>query len=178
MQVKNVGINCAGYLNVLGRIKKLSADAENPMPKLFNFYDFKIYLKERFKSIKTEEFIIFFLDKRHKIINEWKCTNDDDSMVKLDLKNVTKLLSINKPYSIVAAHNHISGIEKPTKNDDTATGGLALILNLNQVQFYDHIIIAGNNAYSYHLSGKLDEIMKNFNLKNLTENLNNGGLET
>jgi len=178
LHVKNVGINCAEYINIFGRLITLSAKRENPMPKLFNFYDFKNYLKEHFKNLKNEEFILFFLDKRHKVLNEWTCSNLDDSMVKLDLKDISKLISINKPHSVVATHNHISGNEQPTKNDDSATNSLALLFNLNGVQFYDHIIIADEKFYSYHISGKLDEINKNFNIQNLSKNFSNGGSNT
>ena len=176
MHVKNVGINCASYINVCGKVLQLSQKRDNPLPKLYNFYDFKNYLSERFKTINTEEFIIFFLDKRHKIINEWSCSNSDDTIVMLDIKSITKLMAINRPYSLVAAHNHISGNEQPTPNDDNATKRLALLCNINNVLFYDHIITTNEKTFSYCISGKLNEINKNYNIDSISKFINDGGI--
>lgn len=175
MHVKNVGINCASYIKVFSKILQLSQKRENPLPKLYNFYDFKMYLSERFNDLNFEEFVIFLLDKRHKIINEWSCTNSDDTIVMLDVKSITKLLAINRPYSLVAAHNHISGNEQPTTNDDNTTKRLALLCNINNVVFYDHIIVSNKKTYSYHVSGKLSEIIKNSSLENIAKFISNGG---
>ena len=175
MQVENVGLGCASYIAVSSLIIERLKTHSNPNPSLRTFQDFKNYLQKRFKNVKNEEFVIFFLNKRHKVINEWKLCDYNENTVNLDIKGLSKLIGLNKPYSIVVAHNHISGNAMPTKNDDSATASIALLLSVNGVHFFDHIIVADNDVYSYHLRGRLKEICKQFNIHNITENLSDGG---
>ena len=52
------------------------------------------------------------------------------------------------PY-IIIAHNHPSGLAEPSKDDDLATEQIVAAARLLDIQVLEHLIIAGNGAYSY-----------------------------
>lgn len=57
--------------------------------------------------------------------------------------------------SIIVAHNHPSGMAKPSKRDIGTTQQLAAAGILLGVPLYDHIIVAKNEEYSFRESGLL-----------------------
>ena len=175
MQVEGVGKACASYIAVNARLLSILKVRQNDIkPSLKNFSQFKEYLINRFKNTKNEEFIVILLNKRYKILTEWRSTDFNENSVNIDLGGLSKLIGMNRPYSAVAAHNHISGDAAPTKSDDAATASIALILSVSGVQFYDHIIVADKDVYSYFLRGRLKEISQQFNIKSITEKIENG----
>ena len=76
----------------------------------------------------------------------------------IDFTEITKGVLINKPNSVVIAHNHFSKYPKPSDADDVATEKLYTLLKLYKVNFYDHIIVSGNEIYSYFYDNRLQKI--------------------
>ena len=85
-------------------------------------------------------------------------------MVSIDLSELQKGLARQKPYSVIIAHNHLSGSPLPSVFDDETTEKLTAILRLNNVILDDHIIVAGNQTYSYRQAGKLEKYKRNLGL--------------
>ena len=76
----------------------------------------------------------------------------------IDLTEFSKELSLSQPYAVLVAHNHPSGIAKPSKADDGATEKMFLLFSLANVKLYDHIIVTSGGVYSYRLDGRLSAI--------------------
>jgi DNA repair protein RadC len=53
----------------------------------------------------------------------------------------------------VLVHNHPSGNLRPSRQDVTATRALAAVARAMDVEFFDHLIIAGNSAMSMRKAG-------------------------
>lgn len=57
--------------------------------------------------------------------------------------------------AVLLAHNHPSGCPQPSAADLTATRQIERMANLLGIQLIDHLIIAGDNAYSMRSAGQL-----------------------
>ena len=84
-------------------------------------------------------------------------------MVNFDLSDLVKGVISKKPHSAVICHNHLSGNPKPSYSDDVATEKIMLSLKINNVILSDHIIISGDNAFSYRSANRLDGIESKVN---------------
>jgi DNA repair protein RadC len=57
--------------------------------------------------------------------------------------------------AVCVAHNHPSGIIKPSDQDDEVTGRLSNAAQLLGINFLDHIIFTGKDYYSYRSAGRI-----------------------
>ncbi|WP_228243356.1 JAB domain-containing protein [Porphyrobacter sp. GA68] len=57
--------------------------------------------------------------------------------------------------AVLLAHNHPSGNPQPSAADLTATRQIGRMANLLGIHLIDHLIIAGDNAYSMRGGGQL-----------------------
>lgn len=56
---------------------------------------------------------------------------------------------------IICVHNHPSGDVTPSKEDIRLTRSLVELGNINGIPIVDHIIIGGDNYYSFYEDGKI-----------------------
>ncbi len=62
---------------------------------------------------------------------------------------------MHKATSVILAHNHPGGIARPSEHDETITLEIQKALALLDVSLVDHIILTGNEYYSFNRSGLL-----------------------
>ncbi len=158
--INGIGENTACFLSLVGYVSKLTnkksidnkhlstiSDAKDSLPKIFNGYDHEV-------------FFIIYLDKKNKIINTSLIDSNSKSSVLIDFTEITKGILVNKPDSIIVAHNHFAKYPKPSEADDMATEKIYTLLKLYKVNFYDHLIVSGNEVYSYFYDNRLQKIKK------------------
>jgi DNA repair protein RadC len=58
-------------------------------------------------------------------------------------------------HSLLIAHNHPSGIAKPSKSDMRHTRQLEKVLQPLNIQLADHLIVAGGERFSFRAAGLL-----------------------
>ena len=66
-------------------------------------------------------------------------------------------------------HNHPTGAVEPSEQDDQFTAQIQMLCSLNNVKFYDHIIVGNGKPYSYYLCGRLEVIRQNFDVIRLSK---------
>ena len=119
------------------------------------------YLIDSFRALKEENFLALYLDKQRNLQFRRKFSSHSAYMVNIDLSELQKALTTRKPFSVIIAHNHLSGSPMPSVFDDETTEKITAVLHLNNVVLDDHIIVAGDKTYSYRQSGKLDKYKRN-----------------
>jgi DNA repair protein RadC len=105
---------------------------------------------------KTIEYLIigYFDDQRRLIQIVEVCSNRVDA-VSVPVRKITHdALNLNA-HSIILMHNHPGGDPKPSQGDIKQTRDIARILNPLGVQIDDHLIIAGDQQYSFRQAGLL-----------------------
>ncbi len=119
------------------------------------------YLIIKLGNLKFETFSIICLDMNKRFISMnhiFRGTIDSATIYPRDL--VEKSLSLGSSYVIIA-HNHPSGISKPSKEDIEITKVLYKAFIMVDVKMLDHIIIAGNSFYSFKEDGMFDKYRYN-----------------
>ena len=166
----NIIYLCFGWVLVLianiisaNKLISIIAEEKNKMPAIFSFDGCKQMLINSFRGATEEKFVAFFLDKRGTILVRKIFSSHSANMVNFDLTDLLKGSLSKKPHSAVICHNHLSGNAKPSYCDDIATEKIMLTLKLSNVILYDHIIIAGENTFSYRSANRLDAIESKVN---------------
>lgn len=121
----------------------------------FKKKDLTDYLIIKLGKLKFETFSIICLDinKRFITIEQiFRGTIDSATIYPRDL--VEKSLTVGASFVIIA-HNHPSGISKPSKEDVEITKILYKAFLMVNIKMIDHIIVAGNSIYSFRESGIL-----------------------
>jgi len=68
----------------------------------------------------------------------------------------TKLFIDEIKISVIIAHNHPGGVAEPSDNDDKITGQIKNALQTVGISLQDHLVIAGNEYFSYRQTGYLE----------------------
>lgn len=161
--IDGIGHKTATFFTTLNKLISIIAEEKNKMPAIFSFDGCKQMLINSFRGATEEKFVAFFLDKRGTILVRKIFSSHSANMVNFDLTDLLKGSLSKKPHSAVICHNHLSGNAKPSYCDDIATEKIMLTLKLSNVILYDHIIIAGENTFSYRSANRLDAIESKVN---------------
>jgi DNA repair protein RadC len=137
----------------LGRRRKLSDPGQNPQIKsssdVFNL------LQPAMEDIPHEEFWILFLNRSNKVINRFKVSQGGVSGTVTDVRIIMKKAIENLASGIIVCHNHPSGNLTPSESDNKITKKIREAGELMDVQLLDHLIISGNEYYSFADNGAL-----------------------
>ena len=158
--VEGVGENVALYLKCIGQCLDLGNRCEG-FAVIKNIAQFKDFVCARLNGRSTEALEFYLMDKNGKVRRIFSFSDDDAGKVEVRPDEITKLISVHKPYGVYMAHNHINCPSRPSASDDDITAKVILICNLNNVRFYDHCIYSDSDGvYSYFLTDRLEEIKR------------------
>ena len=158
--VDGVGENTANFLNLVGYVNSFSSKEENAKKALSNIEQAKEMLVNLFEGLDHEVFYVLYLNDKNKVITMSKLDDNSKNSVTVDFKEITAGILINKPSAIIIAHNHFAKYPAPSKEDDIVTKKIYSLLQLYEVNFYDHLIISGKEVYSYFYDDRLQKIKK------------------
>jgi DNA repair protein RadC len=137
----------------LGRRRKESD--HGPRPKLASSRDAYNMLSSELSSLRHEEFWIFLLDRANRVLRKVQVSRGGVSGTVADPKIIFKTAVDELACGIVLVHNHPSGNLKPSQSDIELTEKLRKAGRLLEIQVHDHIIIAGQNYFSFADEGML-----------------------
>ncbi len=158
IRIQGVGKTISSYLVTLGAVLKQCKKADDKFPPVFSFNDVKEPLINAYKDFNEEAFMVFFLDKNNMIFERKIIHGNSRVKVDIDLTELSKQVLMSKPAAMIIAHNHLNGVCFPSDDDDNATEKIIMVLMLAGVPLLDHIIVSGNEVYSYYYDGRLDKI--------------------
>lgn len=157
MEVDGIGEKTAEYLVALGDFVRyynnvkydkdvLTLNSENCEEYLLNLFDGKI----------RECCFMICLDTQNKILEKDMIFEGSFESVDIDMPKIARMaVKAEAPY-VVFAHNHPSGIAKPSNADIVSTKLIERTLRMLGVNLLDHIIVAGGKCVSMR-DGYLDK---------------------
>ena len=161
LSVDGVGEKVATQILLVSQvIKRIKNNAKETEHYLINFAKAKEYLVSLFQGLNHEKFVILLLSKKYKLLANLEFSNDAVHSVSAEIPDLVKAINIHKPAFAIIAHNHPSGNITPSEQDDFTTKKLNVILDLHDVNLFDHVIVSGERAYSYNQERRIDEIKK------------------
>jgi len=132
-------------------------DQEHPEEKrkISSSKDAYEVLKPILSDLYHEEFHVLLLNRANKIIKIDLVSKGGFNGTVVDTRIIFKSALDAKASSIIAAHNHPSGTQEPSEQDNTITKKLVEIGKIMDIQVLDHIIFTEDGYYSYADKGAL-----------------------
>lgn len=116
------------------------------------------HLKTLFIGRHYEHFFMLFLNGSRKLIATECIAEGELTSVSPYLRNITESIIAHRASIVILAHNHPSDYSDPSQADIKTTQEIIRHLYSLDVSVADHVILAGNDLYSFQESGLLDYI--------------------
>lgn len=113
------------------------------------------YLKASLKGRVDEEFKALFLNGRNQLIAVETLQTGTVNRSAVYPRKIVERALYHHAVGIIIAHNHPAGTLKPSKEDATVTKAIKDALKTVEISLLDHIIIGGNDFFSFNKKGLL-----------------------
>ncbi|MCQ4875334.1 RadC family protein [Butyricimonas paravirosa] len=153
---KGVGIAKAASIIAameLGRRRALSTVREEPM--LTTSRDLYDYLQPLIGDLDHEEFWVMTLSSACRIKSCERLFSGGIESTIIDIRMVFRKVLESKACSVVIAHNHPSGNDRPSAQDIVLTKKVREAGKVLDIVLLDHIIVCPDRYYSFADSGAL-----------------------
>jgi DNA repair protein RadC len=109
----------------------------------------KEYLTLSMGQLPYEVFMALWLDAQNGLIEAEEIFRGTLSQTPVYPREMVKRALAHNAAGVIVAHNHPSGINEPSQADRWLTDQLKTTLGLVDVKLVDHIIVAGNDHFSF-----------------------------
>ena len=106
-------------------------------------------------NIEIEEFWAVYLNQSNKVIRKERLSAGGLTGTLVDVRLIMKGALLCNATGIIVSHNHPSGNEKPSKEDNLITEKIKKAAEALNIRLIDHIIKTSNTYYSYMDNGML-----------------------
>ncbi|MFB0516353.1 MAG: DNA repair protein RadC [Candidatus Neomarinimicrobiota bacterium] len=113
------------------------------------------YLTHRLKNRNREQFLIILLNGRNQLIDLVTLFEGSLTTSAVYPREVIKLVLERDAAAVIFVHNHPSGNLSPSQDDHRITERLKQACQSIDVQVHDHLIIGGNDYFSFADNGLL-----------------------
>lgn len=113
------------------------------------------YLKIRLGAQEHESFVVMFLDVKNRLIAVDDMFRGTLTFTSVYPREVVKAALARNAAGVILAHNHPSGESDPSDADLHLTRTIVQALALVDVRVLDHIIVAGQQHYSFAEHGHI-----------------------
>lgn len=137
----------------LGKRRKTSEFLERK--KITSSIDLFELFEPQLVDLPHEEFWIGLLNGVNKVIEIKRLTQGGTRQTVVDIPMMLKLALEKSAQTIVVAHNHPSGQNRPSLEDQQITNNIKDGCKAIGISFIDHIIIARGEYYSFADEGKM-----------------------
>ncbi|MDP7527964.1 MAG: DNA repair protein RadC [Candidatus Marinimicrobia bacterium] len=107
------------------------------------------YLRHNLRDKEREVFMVIYLNGRNQIMGMEELFEGTLTTSAVYPREVVKRAIDHKAAALVFVHNHPSGNADPSQDDLTITKKLKEATAVIDVSVHDHLIIAGNDIYSF-----------------------------
>jgi len=125
------------------------------MPQVRSSQDAFNIFKPEFDGLQHEEFWILLLNRANRVIKRLKISQGGVSGTTTDVRIILRHAINELAHGIIIAHNHPSGNTSPSDSDIRVTQKIKESGALMDIQVLDHIVIGGNEYYSFADNGAL-----------------------
>ncbi len=127
-----------------------------PRIRLTNYADLAAYCRTLYLGVCREEFYVLSMDADMHLLAVKCIARGTPTEVSALPRQVLEELLQNHAASAVISHNHPSGSAMPSQEDVDITIAIERLLTGVGIRLYDHVLIAGNQEYSFMRHHMLD----------------------
>lgn len=110
-------------------------------------------LAHKFRDRDQEVFSVVFLNTKHRVLKIEELFSGTIDSASVYPREVVKRALTHSSSAIIAVHNHPSGNPEPSREDQRLTAELRDACKLVDVVLLDHVIIGGNDYFSFAEKG-------------------------
>lgn len=116
------------------------------------------YMSPILADLDHEEFWAIYLSNRNKALHRQRIASGGQTATPVDLRILFRIALEQKAVSLIVAHNHPSGLLKPSRDDRELTHRIHDAGKLLQIKLFDHLILGISPSgqadyYSFHDEG-------------------------
>ena len=149
-EIKGIGDNNVFGLKIAQSVsRRYLADRIIDQDFIRSADELKDYLKHNLRDKSREVFLVIYLNGRNQILKMEELFQGTLTTSAVYPREVVKRALVNDAAALVFVHNHPSGNPNPSKDDLTITKKLKEAAQAIDVSVHDHLIIAGNDVYSF-----------------------------
>ena len=112
-------------------------------------------MRPEFNGLDHEEFWALYLTNRAEYITKERICSGTLTATAVDVQKIIRKALMCQATRIIVFHNHPSGNNRPSINDDSITRKIKNAAELMDMLLTDHIIISSTGHYSYADEGRL-----------------------
>jgi DNA repair protein RadC len=120
-----------------------------------NSIDTKQYLLSRLRQHQQEVFACLYLDSQHRVIRFEELFHGSIDNATVHPREIVKRALTHNAAAVILAHNHPSGIAKPSQADQHITQQIVKALALVDIRVIDHMIVGDTQVCSMAELGML-----------------------
>ena len=150
MAVRGIGENAAALLSLLLPLFRLyQRSLTQKQDKPLDQAQIESLCQALLLGETVERFDVVALDARGRLISHARVATGDDGETAVYPRLIAQALLRVNAAACVLAHNHPSGIAKPSRADIELTREISLILGPLNIGLRDHVIVGGNETFSF-----------------------------
>lgn len=115
----------------------------------------KAYLQLNLSHLAREVFGVLFLDTQNRLLAYEQLFQGTLMQTSVYPREVVKRALAHNAAAVILCHNHPTGVAQPSHADQQITQVLKEALALMDIKVLDHIIIAGQQSYSFNEKGEM-----------------------
>jgi len=153
-EIKGIGDNNVFGLKITQAVsRRFLADRIMEQDFMRSSEEVMEYLKHNLRDKTREIFMVIYLNGRNQILQMEELFEGTLTTSAVYPREVVKRALDHAAAALVFVHNHPSGNPKPSQDDITITKKLKEAAEAIDVSVHDHLIIAGNEVYSFADNG-------------------------
>ena len=114
----------------------------------------KDYMLPQLANEKTEVFYVLCLDSHLNLIRAIKHSEGSPSKTAIDIRALANQVLNTDTERVILVHNHLSNSAEPSLSDIDATKKIQSAFEMLNINVLDHVIIAGNQYFSFFTNMK------------------------
>ncbi|WP_243647885.1 RadC family protein [Cricetibacter osteomyelitidis] len=148
--VKGIGITQFIQLQACTEMTKRYLAQQIKMVHLFNSPEVvRLYLQTELEQREREIFMVLFLDNQHRLIKQEEMFLGTVNVASVHPREIVKTALYCNAAAVILAHNHPSGVSKPSSSDHAITQKIKQACKLIDVRILDHFIIGKGEYFSF-----------------------------
>jgi DNA repair protein RadC len=108
----------------------------------------KQYLMSKLRHYEREVFVVLFLDSQHRLIKYEELFQGTINSAHVYPREITKAVLKHNAAAVILAHNHPSGVAKPSQADKDITQEISQVLKTFDVRVLDHMVVGDTEVSS------------------------------
>ncbi len=156
MHFKGIGeAKAISILTALELGKRRRLEAALLIPKISSSKTVYDIMQPLLGDLQHEEFWVLFLNNANKLTNKMQLSKGGMLGTVVDIRLILKKALAYNAVGLILVHNHPSGNTKPSEEDKNITAKVNKAAELLDLKVLDHLIVTGNNYFSFADEGLL-----------------------